>query len=300
MRNVARFSIDKPLYPVLLALACLFGGLVGIDSVGRLEDPAFPIKMALVVTTYDGASAEEVEQEVTDVIEASLQELPYLEELRSKSVPGRSEIQVELKEEYDTGDTPQIFDELRRRVTEAAAHLPPGTRTPLVEDDFGDLYGIMYAVSAPDYSAAEIHDMSRLIITTLKSVPNVAKVQTAGEPQEAIYVEIDQTRMGRLGMPVDALFGSVAVENQVTPAGSIAFDGRRLRIAPEAAFDSVHAVGDLRIGRPGSTEFIRLADIAIVTREQVEVPFEIIRHAGRRDVTGHHVDYSPETPGERD
>ncbi len=283
--GIARFSIERPLYTWILVLACISGGIVGIDSVGRLEDPVFPIKTAMIITAYDGASATEVEQEVTDVIEAALQELPYVEDLTSKSVAGRSEVSVRLQEQFDTEETPQIFDELRRRVAEAAGRLPPGTGVPLVEDDFGDVYGMMYAFSAPGYSAAEIFDMSRHIATTLKNVTDVAKVQTAGEPQEAIYIEIDHTRFGRLGLPVDALFSSIAVENQITPAGSIAFDGRRLRIAPEMAFDSVRAVEDMRIGRPGSTEFVRLADIASVTREHVEVPFQLIRHNGVRVFT---------------
>ena len=112
----------------------------------------------------------------------------------------------------------------------------------------------------------------------------MAKVQTAGEPREALYVEIDHNRLTRLGLPIDALFTSLSVENQVTPAGSVAFDGRRLRIAPRMAFDSVQAVGDMRVGGAGSTEIVRLADIATISREQVETPMQLIRHGGRRGV----------------
>ncbi|MEM7001936.1 MAG: efflux RND transporter permease subunit, partial [Pseudomonadota bacterium] len=126
MPSVARIAVEQPLYTWLLVLACIVGGLVGIDTVGRLEDPAFPIKRVLVVTTYEGASATEVELEVTDVVEAALQELPYLEEITSKSLNGRSEVFVELREEFGSDDVPQIFDELRRRVSEAQTRLPPG------------------------------------------------------------------------------------------------------------------------------------------------------------------------------
>ncbi len=285
MQNIAQFSIERPIYTWLLVLACFFGGIYGIDTVGRLEDPNFPIKTAYVITTYAGASAQEVEQEVTDVIEAALQELPYVDEMTSKSVSGRSEVQVRLKEEYGDDDTPQIYDELRRRVIEAAGRLPPGTGVPLVEDDFGDVYGFMYAVSAPDYSPAEIRDISRLISTKLNSVPNVAKVQTAGELFEALYVEIEHSRFVRLGSSIDALFSSISVENQVTPAGSVAFGERRLRIAPEMAFDSERALGDMRVGKPGSTEILRLADIATISREPIEVPPQLIRHDGKRVFT---------------
>ena len=280
--NIARLSIERPLYPWLLILACLIGGVVGIDRVGRLEDPAFPIKMALVLTEYPGASAREVEQEVTDVVEAALQELPYLEEMVSKSVAGKSEVQVEIKEEYSLAETQQIFDELRRRVNEAAGLLPPGAEAPLVEDDYSDIYGILYAVSAPGYAAADVQDISKRIATVLKSVPGVAKAQAGGEPEEAVFVEVGQVRLGRLGLPMDALFSGIGSENDITPAGSVAFEGRRLRIAPQTAFDSDAAVRDMRLGRPGSSEIVRLTDIANLSREPVEAPSEIIRHNGER------------------
>lgn len=278
--NIARFSIERPLYPWLLIVGCLFGGAYGIDSVGRLEDPAFPIKIALVLTEYPGASAREVEQEVTDVVEAALQELPYIEELVSKSVAGRSEVQVEIKEEYSFTEVQQIYDELRRRVGEAASQLPPGAGPPLVEDDYSDVYGILYALSAPGYDTADVQDIARRIVTILKSVPGVAKVQAGGEPEEAVFVEVDHVRLGRLGLPMDALFSGIGAENDITPAGSIAFEGRRLRIAPQMAFDSAAAVRDMRLGRPGSSEIVRLVDIANLRREPVEVPGEIIRHNG--------------------
>jgi multidrug efflux pump subunit AcrB len=281
VNNIAKLAIERPLYPWMIAVACLLGGLYGIDKVGRLEDPAFPINSAYVITIYPGASAIEVEQEVTDVIEAALQELPYVDFITSKSVPGRSEVQVEMLEQYDRQQLPQIWDELRRRVTEAAARLPPGVGVPIVEDDFGDVYGIFYAVSAPGYSEADVFDMSRQLSTGLKLVPGVAKVSTAGEPLEAVFVEVDHERLVRLGLPIDAVFSSIAQENQVTGAGSVAYGNRRLRIAPELAFHSVQAVGDMRIGRPGSTEIIRLADVASVSRGPVEVPPQIIRFNGQ-------------------
>ncbi len=285
MRDIATFSIERPLYTWLLIAACFFGGLWGIDTVGRLEDPEFPIKSAFIITPYPGASALEVEQEVTDVMEAALQELPQLDVLTSKSVPGRSEVQVELKEVYGESDIPQIWDELRRRVAEAAQRLPPGTMTPHVEDDYGDVYGILYAITAPDYSEAAISDISKYLATRLKQVPGVAKVSTAGEPGEAVHVEIDHERLVRLGLPLDAVFGSINLENRVTAAGSVAFGERRLRVAPELAFEDVSAIEEMRIGRPGSTEMVSLGDIASVSRGAVEVPGLIIRQNGVRAFT---------------
>ena len=285
MRNIAELAVANPLYTWLMALVCLFGGIYGIEHVGRLEDPSFPTKTALVITPYQGASAFEVEQEITDVMEAALQELPYIDKMVSKSLAGRSEITVDLLEEFSDDDIPQIFDELRRRVGEAAQRLPPGSGEPLVEDDYSDVYGLMYAVSAPGYSASEIWDISKYISTALKGIPDVAKVQTAGELYEALYVEIDHQRLTRLGLSIDGIFRDIAVENQVVAAGSVAFDGRRIRVAPQMAFNSVQALENMRIGQPGSTEILRLADIATVTREPVEIPPQIIRRNGERVFT---------------
>ncbi|MGE0624928.1 MAG: efflux RND transporter permease subunit [Pseudomonadales bacterium] len=285
MSNIARLSIEHPLYPWLIMLACLLGGLWGIDAVGRLEDPRFPLKHAYIVTPYPGASAAETELEVTDVIEAALQELPYLDKLTSKSLAGRSEVQVEIQEQYGEDDVQQIWDELRRRVDEAATRLPPGALTPIVEDDFGDVYGILYAVTAEGYTEAEIRDMARFLETGLNTVDHVAKVATAGVPEEAIFVELDHERLVRLGLPLDAVFQSIGAENRVVPAGSVEYGDRRLRVTPDVAFDSVQAVADMRIGRPGTIEFVRLGEIAHISREAVEDQRQIIRHRGERVFT---------------
>ncbi len=280
MPNLARLTVNNPLYGWVLILVCLVGGLHGIQNVSRLEDPAFPIKMAYIVTTYPGASAGEVELEVTDRIEDALQELPYIDFMESKSVPGRSEIEVRLLEYIGEEETPQVFDELRRRVSEATMRLPPGANTPIVEDDFGDVYGILYTVSAPDYSPAEIQDLVKEITTQLKLVPSVAKVLNMGAPYEAVYLELDHAKLTRFGLSIEDLGRSIWAENQVVDAGSTLFDGRRLRIAPPSALDSEAALRSMKIGLPGSTEIVELSDIARVNRSPVEVPPELVRLNG--------------------
>lgn len=280
MNNLARFATDNPLYGWILVLVCLVGGFHGIQNIGRLEDPRFPIKLAYIITTYPGASAQEVEMEVTDRIEDALQELPYIDKMHSRSVNGRSEVRVELLEEFGEEETPQIFDELRRRISEAAMRLPPGANTPQVEDDFGDVYGILYAVSADDYSNADKHDMAKFMATRLKQVEGVAKVQTVGLPYEVVYIELDDARLTRLGLSVEDLGNAIWPESQVAGAGSIMFDGRRLRIAGPGTIDDVQALRQMKLGTPGSTEIIRLGDIANIKRDSLEVPPEIVRLNG--------------------
>lgn len=280
MLNLARLTVNNPLYGWILILVCLVGGVHGIQNVPRLEDPEFPIKMAYIITTYPGASAEEVEHEVTDRIEDALQELSYIDKLESKSVPGRSEIMIELLEEFSQEETAQVFDEVRRRVSEAAMRLPPGVNTPLVEDDFGDVFGILYAVAAPDYTEAEVHDMAKHISTQLKHVPAVAKVTTMGVPYEAVYVEMDHSKLTRFGLSIEDLGRGIWSENQVVPAGSTMFDGRRLRIAQPPALDSVEALREMKISSPGSPEILKLGDIATLDRTAIEVPPELVRVDG--------------------
>jgi len=281
MPNLARLTIRHPIYGWILILVCLFGGIHGVQNVSRLEDPNFPMTWAYVITSYPGASAEEVELEVTDRVEDSLQELPYVDMLVSKSVPGRSEVLVQMLEDIDADESPQVYDELRRRVSEAQMLLPPGADTPLVEDDFGDIYGILYAVTAEGYSEAEIHDMAKAISTKIKKVPNVAKIDTRGVPYEAVYIELDHARLTNFGLSVEDLGRRIWTENQVIPAGSTMLDGRRLRITQPTPLASVSQLRDLKIGTPGSTNTVRLGEIANVHRQAIEVPPELVRINGK-------------------
>ena len=280
MPNLARLTIRYPIYGWILILACLVGGLHGIDNISRLEDPNFPVGQAYIITPYPGASAAEVEQEISDPMEAALQEMSQLETVESKSVPGRSEVKVELKENIGFDERDQVFDEMRRRVAEAAMRMPPGAGEPLVEDDFGDVYGILYAVKAPDYDAADQHDIARTISTRLKLVDGVAKVIQVGLPEEAVYIEMDHARLTSLGLSVQELGQFVQSENQVVSAGSALFQGRRLQVDNTTTLTNVDALKNLKIGQAGSTEILRLQDISSVSRTRVENPFELLRHNG--------------------
>lgn len=280
MANLAHHTLDRPLYGWILIIACLFGGIHGIQNIGRLEDPAFPIKRAYVITTYPGASAAEVEMEVTERMEDALQELAAIEHITSKSLPGRSEILIQLQEHFGEDETPQVFDELRRRVLEADRRMPPGVSPSHVEDDFSDVYGILYAVTTPGYSNAEIHNVGRHISTQLKLVPSVAKIDTLGIPYEAVYIEFDGSKLTQLGLSIRDIGEQIAAENQVVNAGSATFDGRRLRIAQPRAVNSVESLETMKIGTPGSIEMLQLSDIAAITRSSIETPPELIRYNG--------------------
>ena len=278
--KIAEWAIEHPIYPWIVALICLLGGLWGIFDVGRLEDPPFPMNYAYVVTTYPGASAQEVAHEVTDVIEAALQELPYLEQMISKSVPGRSEVQLEISENFSKAELPQIWDELRRRIREAELRLPENAGTPLVEDDYGDVFGILYAVTTSGQTPKQITKLSKQVSTQLLRVDGVAKIETMGLPQEAIFLEMDHDLMVRLGLPLDQVLSAIAQQTDVTPDSSMVLDQRRTAMKLQEDFTSVQSLQQLKIGRPGSTEIVTLGEIASLSRALTETPIELIEFNG--------------------
>ncbi|MBE0434571.1 MAG: efflux RND transporter permease subunit [Methylomicrobium sp.] len=278
--DIARAAIERPVNTWLIILTCLIGGLWGLSTVGRLEDPAFTIKQALVITPYPGATAEEVELEVTEPLESAIQQLPQIKHITSRSKPGISEIEVEIKDTYDSRTMPQVWDELRRKVGDAQQTLPEGTNPSTVNDDFGDVFGIFYAITAPGFSDREILDLAKFLRRELLTVTNVAKIETAGMRTETIYVEVSNARLARFGLPMAQVLNTISSENSIADAGAVTIDDRRIRITTAAGFDSVSAIEALRIGRPGSTEQISLIDLAEIRREPTEIPDHLVHFNG--------------------
>ena len=217
--SLTDFALANPLFVWVVVLSCLFAGLVGGQRIAQLEDPPYPIKIAYVFTEYPGASALDVEQEITEVLERSIQELPWVEEIVSRSLPGRSEVQIELDHSVSADDTQQIWDELRRRVAEAAMRLPTNAHPPWVEDDFTDVYGLLYGWVIPEgYDIATLRDAARLLETEIKRVEHVAKVRVEGVPDEQVYVDFDYAQLRQLGVPFSRIVEAINSVSGLFPA----------------------------------------------------------------------------------
>ena len=283
--NLARLAIERPVVTWIIILFCLFGGLWGFSSVGRLEDPAFTIKQAIVFTQYPGASAEEVEAEVTEKLETAIQQMSQLRQVTSESAPGVSEIHVEVRDEFDGSELPQVWDELRHRVADAAPQLPPGAGEPFVYDDFADVYGIFYAVTAPGYSDAEIRDIAEYLRRELLVVEGVSKVELSGVPEERLYVEIPQQNLARLGLPVEAVLATLSNENAVIDAGATPAGDRLMRIDLPQRIGGTEAIETLLISPRDAGQTLRLSDIGRVVRAPVERAGVYIYHNGERAFT---------------
>ncbi|MEM9969944.1 MAG: efflux RND transporter permease subunit [Pseudomonadota bacterium] len=274
--NIARLSIERPIYTWIVILLCLGGGLWGFNSLGRLEDPAFTIKSAVVVTQYAGASAEEVAREVSEPIESEIQKMAEVDEIRSMNQPGLSWITVDMQDQYDGTELPAIWTKLRNRV--ADARLPNGASPPFVNDSFGDVFGIYYAVTAPGFDDREIYELSTFLRLELLTVDGVADVSIQAVPDEVIYVEPNSALSSNLNVPPTALQGALATADSITDGGSIqSANGRTLIQGPEGN-DTVDEIAGLTVGVAG--RLLNLADFARVYRGRDDTPDLIVRHDG--------------------
>ncbi|MCS4307276.1 multidrug efflux pump subunit AcrB [Rheinheimera pacifica] len=283
--DLARYFIQYRTSSWLFAAILLFGGIVSYLGLGRLEDPQFTLKQALIITQYPGASPLQVEEEVTYPLENAIQQLPYVNHVTSVSTAGLSQLMVEMKDTYRARELKQIWDELRHKVNDLQPQLPPGVQTPQVKDDFGDVYGILYAVTGEGYGDDELRDYVDFLRRELVLVPSVGKVAVGGVQQEQVIVEISRPRLTALGIAPQTLSALLQSQNMVANAGSIKVGPDRLRIYPTGEFQSVAELENLIISSPDSKELIYLGDVARVYRENAEVPSQLIRFAGQNALT---------------
>ncbi|MEO1199305.1 MAG: efflux RND transporter permease subunit [Pseudomonadota bacterium] len=281
--QIARLSIEKPLYTWLLILVCLFGGIAGYIGVGKLEDPTFTLKSALVITPYPGASASEVANEVSEVLEAEIQQMGEVDTILSRNVPGVSVIEVEMKDTFDGSELPQIWDDLRDRVDNARRSLPPGALPPSINDTFGDVFGVFYAVKAPGFSDSQIWEVATFLRREVLTITGVANVEVFGLPEEAIYIEPFQASLANLGVDPGVVVEAVSQANALNVTGETSSDGRRIEIDSPEPDDSVSAISNLTFGVRG--EVLNLTDFSNVYRSRIDQPSQIIRHNGEEGFT---------------
>ena len=272
--RIARSSIDNPLPTWLVILVCLAGGIWGFLSLGRLEDPAFTIKQAVVETRYPGASAQQVAEEVSEPLESAIQRMGEVERIESVNRPGVSLIDVHIESGFDGSELPAIWTKLRAEIADAARRLPPGVQTPRVNDSFGDVFGIYYAVTAEGFTDAEKHRLATFLRRELLAVEGVADVSITGLPEEAIFVEPKLALAVNLSVPPQALAAAIANANSVVDSGST----DTARIAAPAGSDTVSEIAGLSVGVGGET--INLVDLAEVSRGRQDDPGLIVRFDG--------------------
>jgi multidrug efflux pump subunit AcrB len=278
--SIAEIAIRKKTVTLVLVGALMAGGLVSFMGLGQLEDPDFTIFTAIVSTPYPGASPEEVEQEVTDRLETAIQTMGHVDKVTSISRAGLSLVIVDLYTTVDQDKIPQAWDELRRKVGDIQVAMPPGACPSLVNDDWGDVYGIYFAITGDGYSLAEVEEYAKTLRRELLMVEGVASVELSGTQTEAVYIEIPRAKLAGLGLSFPEMLGTLESQGAVVAESRLHVEEQYLRIAPTGAFDSVDEIGNLLLRSRGTGSVVRVSDVATIRRGYVEPPQSLLYFDG--------------------
>ncbi len=278
----SQFAIEKKVISWMLVLIFGVGGMLAFFSLGQLEDPPFTIKEAKILVGYPGASAQQVEEEVTYPVEQALQQMSSLDEVISTSSAGLSQITPRIEKTYGGAELEQEWDNLRRRVRDMVirGELPPGTSEPIILDDFGDVFGLMFAVTGPGYSYGELEDYVDYVRRELVLVDGVARVDVSGDRERQVFVEISQARLATLGISIQRIYALLQTQNVVSNAGEIRAGSESIRINPTGEFTDVTQLEQLLISESAEQKLIYLGDVADVYQGYAEVPDRIMRYNG--------------------
>ena len=279
--NAASYSITHKTVILVLILIVTVGGAVSYLKLGRLEDPEFTIKQAVIYTQYPGATAQEVEEEVTEPLESAIQQLKQLDEVTSISRAGLSIIYAEMQDIYDAKTLPQIWDELRRKINAAAEDLPSGVGTPEINDDFGDVYGVFLSITGDGYSNHDLKEFAKDLRKELLLCDQVGRIELWGDQQEIVYVEIDRYRLAQLGLTSSAIFNTISQQNAVTSAGKVKVGTEHINLRLSGAFTSVKDMEDLLVKGATGDRIIRIRDVASITRAYYDPPTELMHRNGQ-------------------
>ncbi|WP_242386353.1 efflux RND transporter permease subunit [Phocaeicola sartorii] len=268
--KLVKYFLQKKAVTILLLILILAGGLFSYIKMGKLEDAPFTIKQALVLTPYPGASPSEVQSQVTDVLEESIQSMGELYYLKTENRSGLSKITVYVKKEIRADEMQQLWDKLRRKVNDVQGKLPAGAEPSVVNDDFGDVLGVFYGLTGNGHTYRELEDEAKIIKNELLKVKDVAKVEIYGIQTPTIDVSVSPSVMAQSGVTISDIARAFEAQNKVVDAGGIDAGQNRLRIESTGNFYSLDDISNLTIvSRSG--EHFRLADIAHI-EESYQTP----------------------------
>ncbi len=277
--NPGVFSV-KHKQVIFLAMAlAVIGGFSAYTQLGRLEDPEFTIKEALIITPYPGASPEEVAQEVSNPIERACQQLGQLERVESESSRGMSVVTARIMDRYHKDAIPQVWDELRRKINDVQPQLPPSVRgSSMVMDDFGDVYGIFLAISGDGYSSPQLRRYAEFLRRELLLVKGVKKVELFAAQQEVVFLEISRHRLAQLGISEEQIYAKLQDKNFAADGGRVRVGDEHIAIDPTGSFHSAEEMLDLVIGSDQSGRQLQLRDVATLERGNQDPPRRLLRY----------------------
>ncbi|AWY02087.1 multidrug transporter AcrB [Marinomonas primoryensis] len=282
--DIAAYFINRKVTSWMLTLILLIGGTIAFTNLGQLEDPEFTIKDSLIITYYPGASPEQVEEEVTYPIERELQNLPYVDKITSTSKAGYSKVQLTIKDTYRAKELKQIWDEVRKKIRDISGAFPSGVGSPIVLDDFGDVYGVMLAIHGEGYPYKDLENYVDYVKRELVLVEGVAKVTVAGEQDEQVTIEISRAKLANMGIAPSQLETLLKNQNSVSNAGRVKVGSEYIRISPTGEFKDISELENLIVGTPIDGNLIRLKDVATIKREYVEPKTHLVDFNGAKSL----------------
>ncbi|WP_434761617.1 efflux RND transporter permease subunit [Vibrio fortis] len=286
--NLADFAIKQRTFVLFFTALSVIAGLYSYFDLGKLEDPSFTVKTAVVVTLYPGASAEEVEQQVTDTVETKLQEMATLNRLRSLSRPGMSMVFVDLKESLNSDALPQEWDLLRRKVSDMKLLLPSTAQISVVQDEFSEVYGMLFSIYSQDATPNELRQYAEELQRRIKTVDGIKKVELHGVQPRVVYIDIPDERLAQYGLSISQVWNQLNTQNTTFDAGRFATTNERIRIEQSSEFGSIDDIKNLML-KGGISELgtglIRLGDIADIKMGYQEPAMTENRYNGSPAVT---------------
>ena len=283
--NVSRWALEHPDLTRYLMVVFLLLGFAAYFQLGQDEDPPFTFRVMVIQAYWPGATAQQIADQVTDRIEKALQEVPYADTIRSYTKPGESLTLLELKDSAPPREVPNSFYQARKRVGDMVGTLPRGVFGPYFNDEFGDVYGSIFALSADGFSDEELRVYAERVRQELLRVPDVAKVALFGVQPEKVYVEVSQQRLAQLGLDFNQVIAQIGAQNAVEGAGVLdtGTDNLQLRVAGQ--FDSVDQLARVPVRGidpvTGAPSQLRLGDLARITRGYADPPQVMVHHQGR-------------------
>ena len=283
--NISRWALQHPALTRYLMVVLMLLGVAAYFQLGQDEDPPFTFRAMVVQAFWPGATAQQMAEQVTDKIERTLQEVPQADTLRSYTKPGESLTILELKDSAPPKDVPNSWYQVRKKIGDMRGSLPQGVQGPFFNDDFGDVYGSIFALSADGFSDEELRVFAENTRSQLLRVPDVAKVALFGAQAEKIFVEISQKRLAQLGLDMAQVLGQLAAQNAVEGAGVLDAGTQNLQVRVAGTFQSVDELKrfPIRATNPatGANSTLQLADIANIQRGVIDPPTVKVRHQGQ-------------------
>ena len=278
--NLSKWALEHAALTRYLMIVLMVLGAVAYFQLGQDEDPPFTFRAMVVRTYWPGATAQQVAEQVTDKIERTLQEVPYADKIRSYSKPGESQIIFQIKDSSKAADVPNVWYSVRKKIGDIRGTLPGGVLGPFFNDEFGDVYGVIYALEADGFSYAELKTFADDVRQRLLRVPDVAKVELFGQQDEKLYIEISQKRLAQLGLDLNQVLAQLGQQNAIEPAGTVQAPLDVLQVRIGGQFNTVEELADMPI-RGSSGNQLRLKDIATIGKGYVDPPAVKVRHQGK-------------------